>query len=80
MILETNEKLLLPGNWYLLASCEYCHAKHVVETDSSPGTGLPREYYQSECPGCLRIGLYAAGQIERYQHAGTLQNTNRKAL
>jgi hypothetical protein len=59
---------MLPGHWYLLASCEYCHTKHVVEADPSKGTSPPEGFYRSECPGCLRIGLYAAVKVERYQH------------
>ncbi|HMJ25695.1 MAG TPA: hypothetical protein VK475_07695 [Pyrinomonadaceae bacterium] len=71
MIAEKKDKAMVPGNWYLLASCEYCHSKHVVDTDSSKGEMLPKDFYQAECPSCLRIGIYAAAQIERYQHQST---------
>lgn len=66
--MKVSAQQLIPGNWYLLASCEYCHTKHVVETELPDDTRLPKEFYQSECPSCLRLGLYAAGEIERYQH------------
>ena len=60
---------LTAGEWYLLATCEYCQTKHVLELDPSRGTTTPpKDFYQSECPGCLRIGLYAADQLERFQH------------
>lgn len=59
---------LVPGDWYLLASCEYCLTKHVLQTDPSKGANPPKDFYRSECPGCRRIGLYAASQVERYQH------------
>jgi len=64
-------KALAAGNWYLLASCEYCHTRHVVEADPSKGTSPTEDFYRSECPGCLRIGFYAAGKIERYLHLST---------
>ena len=61
---------LIPGIWYLIADCEVCGIKHIVASDPSNGNqSLPKAIYQSECPGCLRIGLYAAGELERYQHA-----------
>jgi hypothetical protein len=60
--------ILTAGEWYLVAICEYYHTKHVLEGDPSKGTTLPKDYYQSQCPGCLRIGLYLADQIERYQY------------
>jgi hypothetical protein len=71
LIAEKRDQVMVPGNWYLLASCEYCHSKHVVDTDSSKGGMLPEDFYRAECPACLRVGIHAAAQIERYQHQST---------
>jgi hypothetical protein len=59
---------LIPGEWYLLATCEYCHTRHVVELDPSKGGTLAENIYQSTCPNCRRTGFYVSDALERYQH------------
>jgi hypothetical protein len=59
---------LVTGKWYLVANCEYCHTRHVVEPETSQDAVASKEIYKSECPGCRRIGFYTAAKVERYLH------------
>jgi hypothetical protein len=48
---------------FLLATCEYCRTKHVVDHFSGDQSAL-RDIYQSKCPGCLRVGFHAQSELE----------------
>lgn len=70
--------LLKPGEWYLVATCEYCLTRYVCAHDSSPGKGRLKPIYQTTCPQCMRIGFHAASVLERYQHSTDRANDSKR--
>jgi len=47
---------------FLLATCEYCLTKHVVDHFSAGRAA--QDIYQSTCPRCLRVGFHAQSEVE----------------
>jgi hypothetical protein len=52
-----------PEEKFLLATCEYCLTKHVVDHFSA-GRSILQDVYRSTCPRCLRVGFHAQSELE----------------
>ena len=60
---------LVPGEWYLFVSCEYCRTRFALAADPSKGAApLTEKIYQATCPECKRVGFHVPKVIKRYQH------------
>jgi len=59
---------LIPGEWYLIITCERCTRRHPLFRDLSKGVSKIKASYIWVCPTCHHEGSYDSDAIERYQH------------
>jgi hypothetical protein len=60
---------LMPGEWYVLFSCENCKTRQVLFPDLTAGKAdLSLCSYGLDCRYCAHHAYYDNRTIERYQH------------
>jgi len=59
---------LIPGEWYILITCEQCQTEHVLFPDLTHGSAKLKAIYTWTCPSCGHRGNYEGENLRRYQH------------
>ena len=59
---------LVPGEWYIVITCEKCRTKHILFPDLNRGQAKLTATYGWTCPTCQHRGDYDSTSLERYQH------------
>ncbi len=58
----------LPGEWYVIITCQVCKNRLPIFHDLTCGKGKFNATYTFRCPECGYEGSYEGDAFERYQH------------